>query len=525
MTVAAGRLAALLGEGVAGAFCASRTASADSLSIEVRGVGPLQLPVPRAQARHLAGLGRPARYGRGTQTLVDRAIRDTWEIPKSRVRIDKRSWDLTAGPLLERLRRDLGLPDGARLVAQLHSALVYAPGQFFLRHQDSEKDDDMVGSLVVTLPGAYSGGVLEVEHRGRTVKYRGSRTRVSFVAFYADCRHHITPVRSGHRVVLTFNLLLRGVPVEMDADPSRVDELAGQIGEHLSDAVDPRRLVFLLDHEYTRRGMAWSRLKGDDARRVTALRQAAERAGCECTLALTDVHETWSAYGPDDEGYGWGGRWGARSWDEDDEEDGDYDDYDDAAGNSDVDEDDYQLEELIEAEVVLDSWVDPGSGSSRAIGLAVPGEEVCAATPSGELHPYSSEYEGYMGNWGNTLDRWDHRGAVVVWPRRLSFAVRAEASPAWALGELAALARSGDRDRARQQAASLAPFWDGAAGQVDDRRFFAKALRVAAALEDPATAGMLVEPFGLRQLSVIHAGGALRRQPPSGAPERSSGAG
>ena len=43
------------------------------------------------------------------------------------------------------------------------------------------------------------------------------------------------------------------------------------------------------------------------------------------------------------------------------------------------------------------------------------------------------------------------------------------------------------------------------AGQVDDRRFFAKALRVAAALEEPRIAGMLVEPFGLRQLSVIHA--------------------
>ena len=31
--------------------------------------------------------------------------------------------------------------------------------------------------------------------------------------------------------------------------------------------------------------------------------------------------------------------------------------------------------------------------------------------------PYSLEYEGYMGNWGNTLDRWYHRAAVVVWPR------------------------------------------------------------------------------------------------------------
>ena len=35
-----------------------------------------------------------------------------------------------------------------------------------------------------------------------------------------------------------------------------------------------------------------------------------------------------------------------------------------------------------------------------------------------------------MGNYGNTMDRWYRRGAVVLWPTRLDFEVRAEASPA-----------------------------------------------------------------------------------------------
>ena len=55
--------------------------------------------------------------------------------------------------------------------------------------------------------------------------------------------------------------------------------------------------------------------------------------------------------------------------------------------------------------------------------------EVRATVPSADLSPYSSEYEGYMGNYGNTLDRWYHRAVVVVWPRRQSFAARAEAAP------------------------------------------------------------------------------------------------
>jgi hypothetical protein len=83
-------------------------------------------------------------------------------------------------------------------------------------------------------------------------------------------------------------------------------------------------------------------------------------------------------------------------------------------------------------------------------------QEVCTSTPSGALEPYSSEYEGYMGNWGNTLDRWYHRAAVIVWPREQAFANRAETSPAWALGELAAMAAAGDVPGARAAAAAPA---------------------------------------------------------------------
>ena len=89
-------------------------------------------------------------------------------------------------------------------------------------------------------------------------------------------------------------------------------------------------------------------------------------------------------------------------------------------------------------------------------------KEVCASTPAGDLTPYSSEYEGYMGNWGNTLDRWYHRAAVIVWPREQAFANRAESSPAWALDEIAAMASAGDVPGARAAAATLAPFWDTA---------------------------------------------------------------
>lgn len=234
------RVADLLG-GQAGreVFSAARTAPVGDLRLEVRCVGPIELPVSEAQARKLCEVARPARYGHGELTLLDRAVRDTWEIPKSRVRIDKRRFDHTLVPVVDRLGQDIGLPAGWRLRAELHSVLVYAPGQFFARHQDSEKDDSMVASLVVSLPSTFTGGALEVHHDDWIATYRGSKTALSFVAFYSDCRHQIKPVRSGHRAVLTYNLLLKGgADVSGVApDPGLTGELAGYVEEYFAGPV------------------------------------------------------------------------------------------------------------------------------------------------------------------------------------------------------------------------------------------------------------------------------------------------
>jgi hypothetical protein len=59
-----------------------------------------------------------------------------------------------------------------------------------------------------------------------------------------------------------------------------------------TDPDPPNRLVYLLDHEYTQRGLNWNRLKGVDAERAALLRAAAQRAGRQAVLALAEVKET-----------------------------------------------------------------------------------------------------------------------------------------------------------------------------------------------------------------------------------------
>lgn len=104
----------------------------------------------------------------------------------------------TLQAVLEGFRVALGLPARSHLRAELHALLVYGKGQFFLPHQDSEKDDEMVATLVVALPSIHTGGALVVDDGGQQRTYRGSRDELVLVAFYADRRHEVNAVRSGY---------------------------------------------------------------------------------------------------------------------------------------------------------------------------------------------------------------------------------------------------------------------------------------------------------------------------------------
>ncbi|MGH3159744.1 MAG: 2OG-Fe(II) oxygenase [Streptosporangiaceae bacterium] len=490
------------------AFAVELTAKPDDLILEVEGFGRAKFPMTPAKARKLIGLGEPARFGRGEQTLTDPDVRDTWEVPKHLVRAE---WnDATLKDTLATVKQELGLPNSAELSAGLHSLLVYEPGQFFVAHQDSEKDDSMVGTLVVTLPSSYTGGELMVGHNEESMACQGSKTALSLVAFYADCRHEVRPVKSGYRITLTYNLLLHGDTSRPDGDEGTVIEVADLLREHFSTPVPryygggvddpPNRLVYLLDHEYTPRGLSWRRLKGADASRVSLLRTAADSAGCEVVLALADVKTTHSAF-PADEYHGYRDRYDSYGYDEEDEEDEEED-----SGS----EREYEIEELIDSEIVLTHWTGPGDDRPEETSLRVATAEVCASTSTGDLDPYSSQYEGYMGNWGNTLDRWYHRAAVVVWPRDQAFANRAETSPAWALDELVATVSAGDVPGAQAAAATLAPFWESAVrGQTSQDAgrlsgIFRPALRAADAVADAQTAAMLLRPFRIENLAVPH---------------------
>jgi len=489
--------------GSPGSFATRLTVAAGDLHLEVQGVGRVRFPITPSTARRLCAVARPARHGFKDETRLDQRVRDTWEIAKSRISIDQSRWVKTLAPQLDRICRGLGLPQGCRLKAQLHNMLVYAPDQFFAPHQDSEKTDDMIGTLVVSLPSRFTGGAISIEHHGAKVRVGGSDKSLTFIAFYADCRHEVHPIKEGYRIVLTYNLVLEHNAPAAGAPTAAINGLADTIREFFATPGQarwsgdhnmrspPDRLVYLLDHEYTQRGLRWNRLKNSDAQRAVALQAVARELDCEIFLALADVHETWSC---EDEYSGYSD-YGQRYYGDEDDDDADENGGGESLGESSGPE----LTELIDSDVELRHWLGAG-GRWEAVAARVDAAELCYTRPSVDLEPFESEHEGYTGNAGNTVEHWYHRAAVVLWPRERTFVIRAKASPRWGIGEVAKSLRAPNPAVAVAMAQRLVPFWANVRGQTEKPALFDATLKVAAKLGDPSVAAALLQPFALAAL-------------------------
>jgi hypothetical protein len=143
-------------------FCAKHTVPAGALRLTVKGAGPVTLPLKPATVQSLIDVAEPARFGWHEKTLLDKRVRNCWEIPAGRLKVADRPWNATLKRALDEIAIDLGLESARRkksaLTAHLHNLLIYGPGQFFAPHQDSEKIPGMIATLTVILPSPMTAG-------------------------------------------------------------------------------------------------------------------------------------------------------------------------------------------------------------------------------------------------------------------------------------------------------------------------------------------------------------------------------
>jgi hypothetical protein len=174
------------------------------------------------------------------------------------------------------------------------------------------------------------------------------------------------------------------------------DVLAESIGSWVARQT-AKPLVFTLEHHYTQRGLSLDLLKGVDRQLADLVVSAAEKTDCFVHLAQVSRHLLQFADdGSFGQGYSHHYRTPRRA---------------------------IEIGETYEDDLSGTQWTDVRGRKQPWVDIAFDLSAIVSSAPIDDWKPTSEEFEGYTGNAGNTLDRWYHRSAIVIWHRDHHFDV------------------------------------------------------------------------------------------------------
>ncbi|KAG5663343.1 hypothetical protein KAF25_001279 [Fusarium avenaceum] len=114
--------------------------------LTIQGNHLIPLPLKEDDAQAIKSVCRQAPFGHGDKTVVDTSVRNTWELDASKFELVNSQWLSFFDVLLRDTAEWLGFQV---VVAKPHKLLLYEPGSFFKSHKDSEKEQGMIGTLVI----------------------------------------------------------------------------------------------------------------------------------------------------------------------------------------------------------------------------------------------------------------------------------------------------------------------------------------------------------------------------------------
>ncbi|RAK79282.1 2OG-Fe(II) oxygenase [Aspergillus fijiensis CBS 313.89] len=355
----------------------------------VHGMGPIYLPLEESQARQMIEQAHQAPYGKGSETIIDTSVRNTWELHSGQFELRRPSWNTLLERVVAGVARELDLDSTVH--AELYKMLIYEEGAMFKPHTDTEKAPGMVATLVIGLPSAHEGGEVVVNHRGQQKTFKLSNTQCSYASWYSDVVHEVLPVTSGYRWVLTYNLALdasqpRPAGGLQPPDNSYLYKTLKLWVEQDASLGPTSHFWYQLDHEYTEASISLRALKTRDLACVQALYEISTMLPVDIFLAVLEKTEH-----------------GTCDYDDDDR----YHPYDAM-----YTEGFHPLEDVTSTTYEVKSLVDL-DGKKVLRGRTLDTKSILQADCFEDISPEES-YRGYLGNEGPDVTHWYRVTAVAV---------------------------------------------------------------------------------------------------------------
>ncbi|KAK9813504.1 hypothetical protein WJX73_003015 [Symbiochloris irregularis] len=371
--------------------CGFEDNSAAAPGLSVADFGCISLPLQPQQAEALQKICKPAPFGRGEATVLDPAVRRSWQVDASKVHCANPEFKQCLERYTSKVAEDLGVYTSVAVSAQLYKLLLYQTGDHFAEHRDTEKADGMFATMVILLPSVYQGGELVVQHNGKSKTFDFSAANgysLCCAAFYADCKHQLLPVQSGYRLALVYNLVhAANVPKPILRDRAETIAQIHSLAQQWDVPDDePRCQVYVLDHQYSEDGLqGLATLKNRD-RAVAALLHDVAQSGILEVFIVTLKH-----YISGQDVGGQRRRWEVVPWEDC---------------------------EIYTDRRTVEDWQTLEGQKIKHCPLEISADDIMqGADVFDGRDPTGEDHCGYTGNAGATLSKWYHTKAILMWPR------------------------------------------------------------------------------------------------------------
>ena len=161
-----------------GSFATSGTLpNAVNPGLTITDLDDVGLPLSKRDALEISKIAHQAPFGKGTETIVDTEVRNTWELNPSGFTLRNPEWQACIENVVSRVVNELGIVGETKAVsAELYKLLLYEKGAFFERHKDSEKVPGMFGTLIIALPSSHQGGDVQTSFGGQAQTLKTSES-------------------------------------------------------------------------------------------------------------------------------------------------------------------------------------------------------------------------------------------------------------------------------------------------------------------------------------------------------------
>lgn len=119
---------------VDGTFASSSAVNRLSAGIFVHGIGDIATPLSEVQAFQMIAKAHQAPYGKGSDTIVDTSVRNTWELDPSQFELRDPTWAAQVRILCTQVVETLGI--NGTIKAELYKMLIYEKGAMFKAHTE-----------------------------------------------------------------------------------------------------------------------------------------------------------------------------------------------------------------------------------------------------------------------------------------------------------------------------------------------------------------------------------------------------